>query len=58
MYIVMELLKGGELLECIRKQRSFSEREAREIMLQLASAVEHMHKRRIVHRDLKPEVIM
>ena len=55
-YIVMELLKGGELLECIRKQHFFSESEARRIMLQLASAVEHMHKRRVVHRDLKPEV--
>jgi ribosomal protein S6 kinase alpha-5 len=54
-YIVMELLKGGELLECIRKQHFFSESEARRIMLQLASAVEHMHKRRVVHRDLKPE---
>ena len=55
-YIVMELLQGGELLDCIRKQHSFHESEAHHIMLQLASAVEHMHKRRVVHRDLKPEV--
>ena len=55
-YLVTELLNGGELLSCIRKQHSFCENEARHIMFQLASAVEHMHRRRVVHRDLKPEV--
>ena len=57
-YVVLELLRGGELLERIRKKKNFSEVEASNIMRKLASAVEFMHNRGVVHRDLKPEVIM
>ena len=53
----MELLEGGELLDRIRNQQSFTEAEASGIMKQLVSVVNHLHNRRIVHRDLKPEVI-
>ena len=55
-YIIMELLEGGELLDRIRSQQSFTEAEASGIMKQLVSVVNHLHNRRIVHRDLKPEV--
>lgn len=55
-YIVMELLKGGELLERIRKKKSFTETEASRIMKSLVFVVNFMHNRGIVHRDLKPEV--
>nr|XP_012229128.1 PREDICTED: LOW QUALITY PROTEIN: ribosomal protein S6 kinase alpha-5 [Linepithema humile] len=54
-YFVMELLSGGELLQ---RRRSFSERQARRVMRQLASAVRYMHTRGVVHRDLKPENIV
>lgn len=55
-YIVLELLKGGELLDRIRKKKSFTEPEASNIMLKLVNAVDFMHSKGIVHRDLKPEV--
>uniref|UniRef100_A0A8C9T8L4 non-specific serine/threonine protein kinase n=1 Tax=Scleropages formosus TaxID=113540 RepID=A0A8C9T8L4_SCLFO len=55
-YLVLELLRGGELLERIRRKRHFSETEASRIMRRLASAVSHMHDVGVVHRDLKPEV--
>ncbi|XP_061467943.1 ribosomal protein S6 kinase alpha-5 isoform X2 [Rhineura floridana] len=54
-FLVMELLKGGELLERIQKKRHFSETEASNIMRRLVSAVSHMHDVGVVHRDLKPE---
>lgn len=54
-YLVMELLRGGELLERIRQKDRFTESEASRIMRQLVSAVSYMHERGVVHRDLKPE---
>lgn len=55
-YLVLELLRGGELLERIRRKQHFSETEASRIMRRLVSAVSHMHDVGVVHRDLKPEV--
>ncbi|KAL8169044.1 UNVERIFIED_CONTAM: Ribosomal protein S6 kinase alpha-5 [Gekko kuhli] len=57
-FLVMELLKGGELLERIRKKKLFSETEASYIMRRLVSAVSHMHDVGVVHRDLKPENLL
>ncbi|XP_049684836.1 ribosomal protein S6 kinase alpha-5 isoform X3 [Accipiter gentilis] len=57
-FLVMELLKGGELLERIQKKKHFSETEASHIMRRLVSAVSHMHDVGVVHRDLKPEYTM
>lgn len=54
----MELLEGGELLERIRSQQSFTEAEAIGIMKQLVSVVNYLHNHSVVHRDLKPEVIL
>lgn len=55
-YVVLELLRGGELLERIRQKDTFTEKEAVDIFGQLVSAVHFMHGHAIVHRDLKPEV--
>ena len=52
----MELLRGGELLNRIRKKKSFTEPEASEIMCKLVQAISFMHLKGVVHRDLKPEV--
>lgn len=57
-YLVMELLSGGELLERIRRKQHFSESEASVIMRRLLSAVSYMHQSGVVHRDLKPENLL
>lgn len=54
-YMVMELVKGGELLERLQKRHSFTEQQACSIFKQLVSAVAFMHQKNVVHRDLKPE---
>ncbi|XP_042705677.1 ribosomal protein S6 kinase alpha-4 isoform X2 [Chrysemys picta bellii] len=57
-YLVMELLRGGELFDRIKKKQHFSESEASQIMRSLVSAVSFMHDVGVVHRDLKPEYTM
>ena len=52
----MELMEGGELLDRIRENHSFTEAKASCLFKQLVSAVSYMHRKRVVHRDLKPEV--
>ncbi len=55
-YVVMELIKGGELLERRQRRHTFTEQQANAIIKQLVSAVSFVHQKRVVHRDLKPEV--
>lgn len=57
-YMVEEYCSGGDLYDYIRKQKFFSEKKAADILNQLLSAVNHLHKKNIVHRDLKPENIV
>lgn len=57
-YLVLELLKGGELLDRIRRNSKFSESEASSILRKLVSAVSFMHSHGVVHRDLKPENLL
>ncbi|KAK7393055.1 hypothetical protein VNO78_21506 [Psophocarpus tetragonolobus] len=55
-YIVMELCKGGELLDrIISRGGKYSEEDARVVMIQILSVVAFCHLQGVVHRDLKPE---
>ncbi|XP_043720258.1 CDPK-related kinase 7-like isoform X2 [Telopea speciosissima] len=55
-YIVMELCKGGELLDRILSRGGkYSEEDAKVIMIQILSVVSFCHLQGVVHRDLKPE---
>jgi len=57
-YLVTELMRGGELLDKILKQKFFSEREARAVMEVVISVVKYLHANGVVHRDLKPANIL
>ena len=58
-YLVMELLRGGDLFDRIVAREKYSEVKARRIMRRILAAVYHLHEERgIVHRDLKPENLM
>jgi serine/threonine protein kinase len=54
----MELMRGGQLTQMIedrkKKQLKFSDEEASNIIRQVLTAVDYLHKNEIVHRDLKP----
>eukprot|EP01123_Difflugia_compressa_P000038 TRINITY_DN1007_c0_g1_i2.p1 TRINITY_DN1007_c0_g1~~TRINITY_DN1007_c0_g1_i2.p1 ORF type:complete len:298 (+),score=49.46 TRINITY_DN1007_c0_g1_i2:97-990(+) len=58
LFIVMELMEGGELYEEIVKRKSFTEKDASYIMRQLFSALDYLHKNGIAHRDLKLENLL
>jgi len=57
-YLVFEKVSGGQLLDHIQKRRCFTEREAAEIIREVASALEFLHSKGIAHRDLKPENVL
>lgn len=57
-YLVMELVTGGELFDRIVEKGSYSERDASELSCQILEAVQYLHSLGIVHRDLKPENLL
>ncbi|XP_043277250.1 ribosomal protein S6 kinase 2 beta isoform X2 [Venturia canescens] len=57
-YLVLELLRGGELLDRLIERRNFSEREAAEVTYTIANVVNYLHENGVVHRDLKPSNIL
>ncbi|XP_068480242.1 CBL-interacting serine/threonine-protein kinase 9-like isoform X1 [Phaseolus vulgaris] len=57
-YIVLELLDGGELFDKIAAKGRLKEDEARTYFQQLINAVDYCHSRGVYHRDLKPENLL
>lgn len=52
-YIVLELMEGGELFERIKSRGKLLEKHAKLIFYQVALAVNYLHDSGITHRDLK-----
>uniref|UniRef100_A0A2K5EYR5 Ribosomal protein S6 kinase n=1 Tax=Aotus nancymaae TaxID=37293 RepID=A0A2K5EYR5_AOTNA len=57
-YLVMELMRGGELLDRILRQRYFSEQEASDVLCTITKTMDYLHSQGVVHRDLKPSNIL
>lgn len=57
-FIVTELIKGGELLQAVSELGNYSEVDARQVFKQLMSGLDYLHERGIVHRDLKLENLL
>ncbi|XP_062522193.1 calcium/calmodulin-dependent protein kinase type 1D-like [Corticium candelabrum] len=58
LYLVMELVSGGELFDRIVAKGSYSEKDASTLTKQILEAVNYLHIMGIVHRDLKPENLL
>ena len=54
-YLVMELVEGGDLLDRILERGKYAEARAQQLMERVLTAVDYLHSNNIVHRDLKPE---
>ena len=53
-FIVMEKLKGIDLVDLIQSRGKVSAEETRDIILQVAKALHYAHGKGVVHRDIKP----
>uniref|UniRef100_A0A8C2HPM6 Serine/threonine-protein kinase DCLK2 n=1 Tax=Cyprinus carpio TaxID=7962 RepID=A0A8C2HPM6_CYPCA len=58
LYLVMELVKGGDLFDAITSSNKYTERDASGMLYNLASAIKYLHSLNIVHRDIKPENLL
>ncbi|MFN8670572.1 MAG: protein kinase [Candidatus Sericytochromatia bacterium] len=56
-FIAMEYLEGITLKDYIEKNINYALSTIVDIMLQIASGLEHAHSKGIIHRDIKPENI-
>jgi serine/threonine protein kinase len=54
-FIVLELLAGGELFDRIVEKKKYSEADAASLFRGMVAAVRGTHRAGVIHRDLKPE---
>ncbi|CAL5042032.1 unnamed protein product [Urochloa decumbens] len=57
-YIILELVTGGELFDKIARHGKLCENEARKYFQQLIDAIDYCHSKGVYHRDLKPENLL
>ncbi|XP_066466168.1 serine/threonine-protein kinase Chk2-like [Tiliqua scincoides] len=57
-YIVLELMKGGELFDRVLRPARLSEATCKLYFYQMLLAVQYLHKHGIIHRDLKLENVL
>jgi serine/threonine protein kinase len=57
-YLVMELIKGGDLFDYITKHRCFDEPTSALMIKDVSEGILYLHTKKIVHRDVKPENLL
>jgi len=57
-FLLLEYAKGGSLFSLLRKCGYLPEPEVAGLFVDVASALDYLHRNGIVHRDLKPENIL
>ncbi len=57
-YLIVEYMKGGTLMDRIKAGEHFSEREIAKMMRCVFEGLAYCHSRNIIHRDLKPENLL
>uniref|UniRef100_A0A7S4MH34 Uncharacterized protein n=1 Tax=Vannella robusta TaxID=1487602 RepID=A0A7S4MH34_9EUKA len=58
LYIVTEIVTGGELFDRIVSKGNYTERDAANLVKKVIEGLEYIHEMGIVHRDLKPENLL
>ena len=55
LYLVMDLLNGGDLRYHASRYRKFSEEQTRFFIANMVYALQYIHSHNVIHRDIKPE---
>ena len=55
LYLVMDLLTGGDLRYHCSRYRYFSEEQTRFFLACIIHSLNYIHKNNVIHRDIKPE---
>lgn len=55
LYLVMDMLSGGDLRYHISRYRRFSEEQTRFFIACMVYTLEYIHTKNVIHRDIKPE---
>ena len=58
MFLVTELVEGGELFDRIVAKASYTEKEARDVIKVVLETIAALHDMDLVHRALKPENLL
>ena len=58
LYLVMEYLPGGDLMNLLIQKDTLTEKEAKFYISELILAIEAIHKLDCIHRDIKPDNIL
>ena len=58
LFLVMDLMTGGDLRYHICRKHTFTEQEARFFAACIFTALEYLHSKKVIHRDIKPENIV
>lgn len=58
LYLVLELVQGGEVFRLIREEKVFPNDVALFYTTEIICALEHLHKNNVAYRDLKPENLL
>ena len=58
LYMVFEIMSGGDLFERLEHVGTFDEVQARGICASMLSAISFVHSKKIAHRDIKPENVL
>ncbi|KAG1946905.1 serine/threonine-protein kinase DCLK3 [Pimephales promelas] len=57
-YLLMELVTGGDLFDAITQSGRFTEPRAACMITDISQALEYIHNKSIAHRDIKPENLL
>ena len=57
-YLVMEHMAGGDVFDQIVQRNKYTEKDARDLVVTLLTAVGSIHQAGIAHRDIKPQNLL